>query len=591
MREQILSDLQQAARKLASQKGLEVSEEALAQLHLETPPKPEMGDLACPVFSLAKVFRSSPVQIAQQLTELLRAQGHQLEQDGSYLNFRLPRAASFAKTITEIAQKGSSYGDCESHKGEKIMIEFSSPNTNKPLHLGHLRNDILGEAVSRILAKAGADVHKVNLINDRGVHICKSMLAYQKFGKGASPESTGIKGDHFVGDYYVKYNQWEKGFDANGKEPSPEQQVQAMLEAWEAGDEEVHKLWGLMRDWTLNGIKESYERTHISFDRLYFESQTYKLGKEIVQQGLESGVFQKREDGAVVIDLSEYKLDSKVVQRSNGTTVYITQDLGTAAARHQDYPFDRLIYVVGSEQDYHFKVLFQILKLLGFEWTGKLQHLSYGMVTLPEGKMKSREGTVVDADKLLDQLEAMALEEIESRERESLLQDPRQTAHDVAIAALNHYLLGFTPQREISFNPKESLSFTGNTGPYLQYIGARIHSILGKAGTSTQMSSAELAAIPAEDWAQLSSEQEWELLKQLQAYAPALEQAAIELNPAHLVKALNDIGRSFSRFYHDVPILQSPEPLLNLRLQLCKATLQVIANGMEALVLPLLSSM
>ena len=399
-------------------------------------------------------------------------------------------------------------------------------------------------------------------------------------------------------------NEWAESKQPQKTGEEPEQLAQQMLQSWEAGDAELRELWQKMNRWVLDGILETYQRCDISFDRLYFESETYQLGLRLVAEGLERGIFERREDGAVYIDLSEHGLDQKVVQRSDGTALYITQDIGTAVSRHEDFPFDRQIYVVGSEQEYHFQVLFHILCRLGFPWAKQLHHLSYGMVLLPDGKMKSREGTVVDADTLLDQLERLAHEGLKQREdlqkRNTDTTEPGP-ATKIALAALHYYLLQFNPQRELSFNPKESLSFTGNTGPYLQYVGARICSILKKAHNEgltldVHPENSEYAQIA---WEQLldsrssenSGSPEWELVQQLRNYPESVRLAAEELNPAHIIKRLEGIGRCFSRFYHEAPILNGEEPLRSVRLKLCRATLQVLQNGMKLCVIPFLEAM
>ena len=605
MKQTIQEALRQSIEQLAKDmpnNPLELCPEELdaicSQLHLEKPPKPELGDWACPCFPLAKVLRQAPPKLAEALAQKLQQQlpGWQIEHAGAYLNFRLPRASVAQQLMQQIA--AGYFGHNQQLQGQKIMVEFSSPNTNKPLHLGHLRNNVLGESISRILAASGAQLNKVNIINDRGVHICKSMLAYQRFGceNGVwqTPENSHTKGDHLVGNYYVRFNDWCKQAQDSDTE-DPEQLAMAMLKAWEEGDPTVRALWQQMNQWVLDGIGQTYQRCGITFDRLYFEHETYKLGKELVAEGLERGIFQSREDGAIYIDLSQYKLDQKVVQRSDGTSVYITQDLGTAVARQQDFPFDSQIYVVGNEQDYHFKVLFLILKQFGYLWADKLYHLSYGMVVLPDGKMKSREGTVVDADVLLDQLQALALEGLRERERMDNEGNGKMVAHKIALAALHYYLLQFNPQRDISFNPKESLAFTGNTGPYLQYVGARIYSILRKADTGAQLHGPTLEQYSIQDWEALAGKEstgpEWQLLKQLQDYPNAVHLAAMERNPSHIIKNLSEVARCFSRFYHDVPILASEEPLLSLRLDLCRATLQVLQSGMNLCVIPFLETM
>jgi arginyl-tRNA synthetase len=483
-------------------------------------------------------------------------------------------------------------------EGSRIMVEFSSPNTNKPLHLGHLRNDILGESVSRILAACGAALRKVCIINDRGIHICKSMLAYRELGQGKTPESEGVKSDHFVGNWYVAYNDMVK------TDKEAEGRAREMLRKWEAGDPETVELWKLMNGWTVEGMKATYERTGVSFDQYYFESQTYLRGREEILKGLERGIFYRAEDGSVWVDLEAEKLDKKVLLRKDGTSLYITQDIGTAIFRHEDWPFDGLIFVVGSEQQYHFKVLFTVLDKLGFGWAKKLYHLSYGMVNLPEGKMKSREGTVVDADDLIDSLRDMALEEIREKDREEAVGDPLLTAEKVALGALHYYLLSVSPSKDMLFDPGESLSFNGNTGPYLQYMGARISALLRRAGPLKSGSGApgtsggegpgpsggEGAAGP--DTSPLTSDPEWELLKILSGYGEAVAAAAAEKDPSLIGAYLYNLSKAFSRFYHDCPVLTAETPeLLSERLALCRAVLRVLSDAMNLICIPFLETM
>ena len=447
-------------------------------LTVQKPPKPELGDVAFPLFAYAKSFRLAPNKLAEILRERLSAKSDlpvgELLVAGPYLNVRVDISALATKVHQSVNREGDTYGCGDMLAGKKIMVEFSCPNTNKPLHLGHLRNDAIGESISAILKANGAEVLKVNLINNRGVHICKSMLAYQKFGNGETPESAGIKGDHLVGKYYVKFAQWEK------EDPSVTALAQDMLKKWEEGDPEVLSLWTRMNGWTLDGVAETYKHTGISFDKYYYESDTYMLGKDTVMQGLQKGVFYKEKDGSVWIDLAEINLDKKVLLRKDGTSLYLTQDIGTAISRHGDWPFDSLIYVVASEQTYHFKVLFHVLEKLGYSWASDLHHLAYGMVNLPDGKMKSREGTVVDADDLFEQLTQLAMSEIKEKEREDAVGDVRATSEAIALGALNYFLLQVNPMKDMVFNPSESISFSGNTGPYLQYMGARISSMIRK---------------------------------------------------------------------------------------------------------------
>jgi arginyl-tRNA synthetase len=461
------------------------------------------------------------------------------------------------------------------------MVEFSCPNTNKPLHLGHLRNDAIGQSISAILEANGAEVRKVNLINNRGVHICKSMLAYQQFGNGETPESSGVKGDHLVGTYYVRFAQWEK------EDPSVTESAQQMLKAWEAGDPEVLDLWNRMNKWTLEGIDETYRKTGISFDQFYYESDTYTLGKDKVLMGLDQGVFYREEDGSVWIDLEEIKLDKKVLLRKDGTSLYLTQDIGTAIARHEDWPFDSLIYVVASEQTYHFKVLFHVLEKLGYAWAKDLHHLAYGMVNLPEGKMKSREGTVVDADDLIEQLTSLAMQEIKAKEREEAVGDVRLTSEAVALGALNYFLLQANPMKDMVFNPAESISFNGNTGPYLQYMGARISSMVRKAESMAP----DFSGIPF-DGALLSLPEERELVKMIANFGEVVMDAGRNLNPSAIASYLYELSRLFSKYYHDHPVLKAPSAaLVKARFSLVSMVLQVFRNAYALIGIPFLESM
>jgi arginyl-tRNA synthetase len=513
------------------------------------------------------------------------------------VNVRLDRGAA-AVFILSQALQAEDFGRPGTLAGRRIMVEFSSPNTNKPLHLGHLRNDVLGESISRILAACGAEVRKVCIINDRGIHICKSMLAYKERGEGKTPESEGVKSDHFVGDWYVRFSRdlkeeterliKEKGLDKKEAEAAAPLQNRAreMLRKWEAGDPDTVELWKKMNKWTVEGMKETYARTGISFDQYYFESQTYLLGKDEVMKGLDKGLFYKAEDGAVMVDLSAEKLDKKALLRKDGTSIYITQDIGTAIYRHNDWPFDRLVYVVGSEQQYHFQVLFTILKKLGFDWAQNLYHLSYGMVNLPEGKMKSREGTVVDADDLIDSLRDDALGEIREKEREEAVGDPAEVAEKVALGALHYYLLQAAPQKDMLFDPKESLSFNGNTGPYLQYMGARISALLRKAPAVIGGSNAVFNP------ALLSDDAEWELLKAVAAYPEAVADAAAGMDPSVLGAYLYELSKCFSRFYHDCPILNAEETeLAKARLALSRAVEKVLRDALNLICIPFLETM
>ena len=580
-------------------------------IHVENPPKPEMGDLGIPMFTFAKIFRLAPPTIAQQVAEIIKSVSGSkgslggvdaaslgtYEAVGPYVNIKLNKANAAGDILKTIEAQGETYGsigeDGKKHlEGRKVMVEYSSPNTNKPLHLGHMRNDALGESVSRILKKAGAEVFRTNIINNRGIHICKSMLAYRLFHepKNETPESLGMKGDHFVGQCYVEFDKYSK------EHPEAQEQAEEMLVKWEQGDSDIRALWQKMNDWTLNGVKETYKRTGVDFEKLYFESDTYLLGKEIIQTGLEKGIFFKADDGSVRIDITSVvgkdrdgNPQSKVLLRKDGTSVYITQDIGTAIARHNDWAYNQMVYVVASEQIYHFKVLFYILKQLGYEWTDNLYHLSYGLVNLPSGRMKSREGTVVDADDLIDGLHADALKAINERGRDADVGNPDEVAEKVALAALHYYLLQVTPVKDMLFNPEESLSFTGNTGPYLQYMGARIASILRKSCEQGLEPDSSDEAVSL-----LTHESEWALIKELGRFPEIVSRAADDLDPSVVAVYLYDVCKSFSSFYRDCPILSVADEnksLARARLLLAKSTLTVLKNAMELVLVPFLDRM
>lgn len=579
-----------------------LGDDNIPALTIGVPPKSELGDVAFPMFQYAKSAHKAPAMIASDLKERIESsEDHpsgELIVAGAYLNVKLSINSIFSDVFSSIDEN---YGRNDSLKGRKVMLEFSCPNTNKPLHLGHMRNDSLGFSVSEILKANGAEVLKVNLINNRGVHICKSMLAYKTFGNGETPESTGEKGDHFVGRYYVKFALWAKQTDekiaqleteGNVEEAEalrashPDRLAQAMLKKWEDGDEEVRALWQKMNDWTLEGLAESYRNMGISFDKYYYESETYKYGKEEVLKGLEDGVFYREEDGSVQIDLTDIGLDKKVVLRKDGTTIYITQDIGTAIRRHDDWPFDSLIYVVASEQTYHFKVLFEILSRLGYSWAKELYHLSYGMVNLPEGKMKSREGTVVDADDLLFELSSLAKAEIVEKDRASQVGDVEKTSQDIALAALNYYLLQVTPTRDMIFDPKKSISFNGNTGPYLQYTGARISSILRKAAED------EILRDAASDFSLLTLEDEKLLMKLILSYPGLVKSAQEGYDPSIITNFLYELAKTFSHYYHDNQILKAGSAELSKsRILLSSAVLRVLRNAFVLVGIPFLESM
>ena len=573
---------------------------------VQNAPNPEMGDLGAPMFAFAKALRMAPPQIAAGVAAKITDKSlGEFIAVGPYVNVKLDKSGAAAPILKAVKEQGDNYGSFNSEgkkplTGRRVMIEFSSPNTNKPLHLGHVRNDALGESVSRILKAAGADVYKVDLINNRGVHICKSMLAYKLFheAKGDTPESLGMKGDHFVGQCYVEFDKYLKGEKDKPETAHPEanQMAEDMLIKWEAGDPEVRALWEKMNGWTFDGVKETYRRTGISFDKYYFESETSLKGKDEIMKGLEKGVFFKAEDGSVRIDVTDVvgkgkdeDNHEKVLLRKDGTSVYITQDIGTAISRHDDWAFNQLVYVVASEQNYHFKILFHILKKLGFDWADKLYHLSYGLVNLPSGRMKSREGTVVDADDLIDSLHADALAAIKERGRDGEVGDADEVAEKVALGALHYYMLQATPIKDMLFNPEESLSFNGNTGPYLQYMGARINSILGKAGEAGLAEDTSDAAV-----ALLTSEDEWALIKQLGDYPAVIAKAAENLDPSAVAAYVYETAKLFSKFYQNCPIVSAAEEnkqLAGARLYLADCTLQVIKNAMKLVLVPYLEKM
>ena len=476
--------------------------------------------------------------------------------------------------------------------GKTVMVEFSSPNTNKPLHLGHIRNNLLGDSVSRLLKASGNDVIKVTLVNDRGVHICKSMYAWQQSFAGATPESTGKKGDHLVGDCYVEFNniltREVKELVAGGMDPEEAKKeapcmkaVHEMLVKWEQGDKEVRDLWSMMNGWVFDGFDQTYKALGISFDKVYYEHDTYLLGKELVQKGLDNGAFVRDPDGSVWCDLTADGLDRKLVLRSDGTSVYITQDLGTAERRFSEDHLDSHVYVVGDEQNYHFAVLKLILKKLGFEWADRIYHLSYGMVELPEGKMKSREGTVVDADDLIEKMyeEAKATSE-ESGKLEGLSEEEKEKLYRmIGLAALKYFIIKVDPKRKMLFNPKESIDFNGNTGPFIQYTHARICSILRKA--EERGLSCKAADMSAD--VELSAK-EVRLVKLLNTYPQKVAEAAAALSPAVIANYAYDIAKEFNQYYHDTPILREEDSaVLQMRLVLIRTLADVLVKATDIL--------
>lgn len=471
--------------------------------------------------------------------------------------------------------------------GKKLMVEYSSPNTNKPLHLGHIRNNLLGYSVAEILKAYGYEVIKANLVNDRGIHICKSMLAWQKFGNGETPESAGLKGDHLVGKYYVVFDkEYKKEIDQLKQEGQTEdeakknaplmKEAQVMLQKWEANDAEVINLWTTMNGWVYAGFDKTYKQLGVDFDKFYYESETYLLGKDIIQEGLEKGVFFKKEDNSVWIDLTDEGLDQKLVLRGDGTSVYITQDLGTAQLKYDEFKMDESIYVVGNEQDYHFKVLFAILKKLGKEWANGLYHLSYGMVDLPSGKMKSREGTVVDADDLMAEMIETAKERTEELGKTEGFNEEEKTSlyQTIGMGALKYFLLKVDPKKRLLFDPNESVDFQGHTGPFVQYTHARIKSVLRKA----EYTGADVK-IPAS-----ISPYERDLIQALANYPAIIEASAQEFSPAQLANYAYDLAKLYNKFYHEETILKAEdENVKGFRLQMSASAARIIAESMNML--------
>jgi len=548
------------------------------------------GDYTLVLFPLLKFIKAKPEQIGEVLGSYLTKHVAEITAYNvvkGFLNLSIADSY-FLSFFGEIAAQDR-YGTTPvTSESPAMIVEYSSPNTNKPLHLGHIRNNLLGFAMAKILEGTGKRVYKTQIINDRGIHICKSMVAWQRFGKGETPESTGMKGDKLVGKYYVLFDKAYKEeiaqliAEGKSKEVAEREapiflEAQQMLRLWEQGDADTLALWKQMNQWVYDGFEVTYRNLGVSFDRNYYESETYLLGKDIVQRGLEQGVFYRKEDGSVWIDLTADGLDEKLVLRSDGTSVYITQDFGTAIKRiEEDFPkVEGMIYTVGNEQDYHFKVLFLILQKLGFAWAKNLYHLSYGMVELPNGKMKSREGTVVDADDLMEEMVQVA-EEL-SQELGKLdgydQQQKQQLYRVIGLGALKYYILKVDPKKKIAFNPQESIDFQGNTGPFIQYTYARIQSILRKAG--------ELPALPTTG--ELHAK-ERELIKQLSLFVSVVQQAADTYSPALIANYVYELVKEFNSFYQNVSILGEEDPVKRaLRIHLSRKVGEVIATGFDLL--------
>lgn len=545
------------------------------------------GDITLVTFPLVAISNKSPEQTAREIGEYLEQHVEEVssfEVVKGFLNIRMSDTYWLA-CLHELSEE-KAYGR-HSRNGKKIMVEYSSPNTNKPLHLGHVRNNVLGFSLSEILDAAGYEVFKTCLVNDRGIHICKSMIAWQKYGNDETPESAGLKGDHLVGKYYVIFDQEYKkeiaslvatgSTEEEAKKTAPLiLETQALLLAWEAHNPEVLALWKRMNAWVYAGFEQTYSRLGVTFDKYYYESDTYKLGKDLIQQGLDSNVFFRKPDGSVWIDLSTDGLDEKVVLRADGTSVYITQDLGTAVLKEADFGMDQSIYVVGNEQDYHFKVLFLILKKLGLPWANGLLHMSYGMVDLPGGKMKSREGTVVDADDLIDEMQETARIKTEELGKTDDFSDAEKISlnRKIGLGALKYFLLKVDPRKRLLFDPAESIDFQGNTGPFIQYSYARIKSILRKESNISRYKGEFLGM----------NEDERSLIKLLYSYRETVHTAAQEFSPAVIAAYLYDLSKSFNRFYHENQVLKAEDEVTRqFRLNLCLQTGLILKSGMTLL--------
>lgn len=557
----------------------------------QTTKKEFEGNLTIVVFPWVKAARKAPEAVGSEIGNWLVANEPAVNRFNvikGFLNIVI-EPSFWNSVLSDIATTDNFGITAATDESPLVMVEYSSPNTNKPLHLGHVRNNLLGYSLSEILKACGNRVVKTNIVNDRGIHICKSMLAWQKWGNGATPESVGKKGDHLIGDFYVLFDKHfkaevneliEKGLSKEEAEKQSPLMAEAreMLRRWEAKDPEVRQLWAMMNSWVYAGFDETYRRMGVDFDKIYYESDTYLEGKEKVLEGLEKGIMYRKEDDSVWADLTADGLDHKLLLRSDGTSVYMTQDIGTAKLRYQDYPIDKMIYVVGNEQNYHFQVLSLLLDKLGFKWGKDLVHFSYGMVELPEGKMKSREGTVVDADDLMEEMVSTAAEV--SRELGKLdnvsNEEAAQIAETVGLGALKYFLLKVDPTKNMTFNPKESIDFNGNTGPFIQYTYARIRSVLRKAAEQSMAVGDYMAVTP--------NEKEIALIQAIADYPSVVAAAGSNYSPALIANYVYDLVKQYNQFYHDYSILREEDPAVrSLRLTISEATAKVIKSGMSLL--------
>ncbi len=587
MNMKLTDQLQQRIIKVISQ-SYGISPDALK---VGYPPNAAMGDVAVECFSLAKQLRKAPPAIAGELAERIMPDDliKSAAATGPYVNITLRSEGYFGYACRQMFENSPFRSGTEGAGGDRMMVEYLSPNTNKPLHLGHVRNGALGMAISNLQTAVGHRVIKANLVNDRGVHICKSMLAWQKWGEGATPESMGKKGDAFVGDWYVRFSMEAE------KDPSLESEALAMLRRWESGDSEILDIWRMMNRWVYDGFSETYRKLGLVFDRFYYESETYSQGKKIIEEGIDRSVFTRDEAGNIVFLLPEdrFGLDENgalkrvTVLRPDGTSLYITQDIGTTVLKVSEGKLDSCVFVVGSEQQFHFQCLFAILGALGYRWAENCHHLSYGMVYLPEGKMKSREGKVVDADDLIDNMTELAVEEIRSRDPEGLLdpEDIRERAAKIGAGAVKFYLLRVKPTQDIHFDPKESISFDGFTGPYCQYAYARICGILRKArerGVDDAVAS----------YGDLGNEEERLLARQLTRFPETVERAAAEYNPSLVAAYLFDTAKIFNQFYNKHSVINAETAALQSdRMSLTAATAEVLKKGLELLNIEVLARM
>ncbi|MBL4706844.1 MAG: arginine--tRNA ligase [Flavobacteriales bacterium] len=561
-----------------------------AQIQLQKTRKEFIGDLTLVTFPFLKITRKSPEESAKLIGEFLEKNCDIVNSFNVVKGFlNIEATPSYWIDFLNSTHQTDRFGFAEPNSKERVMVEYSSPNTNKPLHLGHLRNNFLGNSVARILKANGHEVIKVQIINDRGIHICKSMLAWQKFGENTTPESEELKGDKFVGNYYVRFDKEYKKEIASLIESGVEEEeakkkapilleAQEMLRKWEAGDEEITSLWKTMNNWVYSGFESTYQTMGVDFDKLYYESDTYLIGKDKVLKHIETESFYKKEDGSIWINLEADKLDNKLLLRSDGTSVYMTQDIGTAIIREEEFHCKNYYYVVGNEQDYHFNVLALVLQKMGFDWANGIEHLSYGMVDLPSGKMKSREGTVVDADDLMLEMRNTAqeisedlgkLEGMDAADKDGLF-------WKIGLGALKYFILKVDPKKRMMFDPKESVDFNGNTGPFIQYTYARIQSILRKSDSDLKEVKLDIKLLDKEDI---------NVIKQLYNFPEAINDSALQKSPALIANYVYELVKIFNHFYQNTPpiVKEKDDNIKNMRLFICNKTSEVIANSMSLL--------